>query len=137
MYKAYVGQIRNGQPVFLEPVTLPEDARLIITALDVEEIPESINHPVAETANCQAQQVTEVKMVSPEVYEDIDKIKENLDKNITSVVNLEKTDEEVAKKIAKYILNDLQTVAQVVRVSDRTFCVAPLGVFITQSRLDD
>ena len=76
-------------------------------------------------------------MVSPEVYEDIDKIKENLDKNITSVVNLEKTDEEVAKKIADYILNDMQDVAQVVRVAQRVFCIAPLDCVITQSRQKD
>jgi len=42
MYQTYAGQVRNGQPVFLENVALPEKARLIITVLDIDEITETI-----------------------------------------------------------------------------------------------
>ena len=41
MYHAYAGQVRNGQPVILESVTLPEKARLIITVLGIEEAAET------------------------------------------------------------------------------------------------
>ena len=34
MLAAYTGQVRNGQPVISEAVTLPEDTSLIITVLD-------------------------------------------------------------------------------------------------------
>lgn len=73
-------------------------------------------------------------VIKPKAYEDIDKIKENLNENIPSVVNLEETEEETAKKIAKYILDDLKTTAQVVRVAERVFCVTPLGYAVTQTQ---
>ena len=34
MYQAYLGQIRNGQPIIFEEVTLPENANIIVTVLD-------------------------------------------------------------------------------------------------------
>ena len=34
MYQSYQGQVRNGQPMVLEQVKLPENARIIITILD-------------------------------------------------------------------------------------------------------
>jgi hypothetical protein len=34
MYQAYKGQVCNGQLIISEEVTLPEDARLIITVVD-------------------------------------------------------------------------------------------------------
>jgi len=135
MYQAYEGQVRNGQPIFLEAVTLPENARLLITVFDVEETTKPTSRPATETAN--SQETQQMKILTPKVYEDVDKIKENLDQNITSVVRLEETEEEVAKKIADYILNDMQDVAQVVRVAQRVFCIAPLDCVITQSRQKD
>ena len=33
MYQAYPGQIKGGQPVFSDDVTLPEDANIIIMVL--------------------------------------------------------------------------------------------------------
>ena len=34
MLAAYAGQVRNGMPVLLEEISLPESASIIITVLD-------------------------------------------------------------------------------------------------------
>ena len=34
MYQTYEGQIQNGRPIILEQVSLPENARFVITILD-------------------------------------------------------------------------------------------------------